>query len=189
MTHDHPTFKMSKEFWIQKIKKSRCCPFYSLLCELCLDDCWRQPRNLAEKEEISYNKQFYASLLNDREIIEAIIQKDGTSIVRLNTENNFNRMLKYTENGDDWILKDRDLVLMAVKSDIKESSYIAENMNVLLQHDPDFMLELVAVNGALINFAGWPIRRSKDFVKKAMHLAGKDIFNRLSEKDILALLE
>jgi hypothetical protein len=184
MMHDHPTFKMSKEFWIQKIKKSRCCPFYTLMCELNLDDCWMQPKNLAEKEIRDYNKRFYQMLLSDREIIEAFIQNDGTSIYRLS---------RVELDKGCWVLEDRNLVLMAIKSaitrDIEKASLVAEEMSVLLTLDPDFMLELVAVNKALIKFAHCSIRRSKDFVKLAMHVAGKDIFNHLSEQDKLALLE
>jgi hypothetical protein len=173
MMHDHPPVYLSKQFWIDKInaRKNDC---YSVLRSLY--DGYFRGFKLSKKEQLN----LFNLLVIDVDIIKTVIEKDGYDMTTLS----------YIRKENQWICKDKELVYIAIKScsDYNLPFVIVKIDKVFLK-DREFIETVIARNGACIQYADFKIKRDKFFIKLAMKTIGNRVFEHLSTKDTLALLE
>jgi hypothetical protein len=175
MMHDHPTVYLSKQFWIDKIN-ARKYDGYSILRSLNFGF-WHIQSIKISKQEQSY---LFNILIVDRDVIKTVLEKDGYSIGWLTSSRKENK----------WICKDKELVYIAIKScSDYDLPFVVEKIDKVFLKDREFMETVIARNGACIERANFKIKRDKFFIKLAMKTIGNRVFEHLSTKDTLALLE
>jgi hypothetical protein len=170
MMHDHPPVYLSKQFWIDKINNRG----YSILRSLYngLFGVFK----LSGKEQLN----LFNLLVVDKDVIKIILQKNGYDM----------STLAYIRKENEWIYKDKELVYIALKSCSNYNlPFLVKRINKVFLKDRELLETLIARNGACIEHVNFKIKRDKFFIKLAMKTIGNRVFEHLSTKDTLALLE
>jgi hypothetical protein len=187
MMHDYPPVYLSKQYWLDKIEASDWHDSFEIIDRLLSDpyafedgDYDREYRvatdSCKEKQRIMYNL-----LITDKEIITALIRKDGHLICKLYSSSKMNN----------WIQTNLELFEVAIQNCRKEwqVKYIVEISGSILRENKEFMQKVIEKDGSCIRYASDAIRTDKDFVKLAIEYYGKSVFLYLTKDDIFALLE